>query len=151
MKTRNFIHHYYITFLQEHPIILMKKKWSKIPASEISRLEKTLQNHLWQMKVKKQKEERILFVKNTLQRQKNTCAFADGDSKFCWNHPKDKDLKYVKLEWGHKIPRAKGKDAYFEENLILLCARCNNQIQTSKTIDELIPELEHKLQALKKL
>ena len=56
MKTRNFIHHYYITFLQEHPIILMKKKWSKIPASEISRLEKTLQNHLWQMKVKKQKE-----------------------------------------------------------------------------------------------
>ena len=129
----------------------MKKAWAQIPSSEILRLEKTLINHLRQMKIKKTKQERISFVKNMLKKQKNTCAFAAGNDEYCWNHPKNKELKYIKLEWGHKIPREKGKIAYFEKNLILLCARCNNQIQTSRTVKELIPELEHKLKALRQL
>ena len=129
----------------------MMRKWSKIPESEILRLEKTLVNHLRKMGVKKTKNERLSIIQKILQNQKFTCAFAGGDDKFCWNHPRNKGIDYLKLEWGHKIPVSKGKSSQIERNLILLCARCNNQIQTSKTIDELIPELEHKLKELKKL
>ena len=125
--------------------------WKEIPDIEYFRLEKTLYNHLRAMKVKKTKTERLEITKNILKQQKNTCAFADGDDSFCWNHPKNKGSEFLVLEWGHKIPRNFGQIAHQLDNLILLCARCNNQIQTSRKIEQLIPELEHKLQALKKL
>ena len=73
------------------------------------------------------------------------------DSEFCAVVLKNKDSEFLVLEWGHKIPRNFGQIAHQLDNLILLCARCNNQIQTSRKIEQLIPELEHKLQALKKL
>jgi len=126
-------------------------QWTKLPDSEIVRLEKTLVNHLRQMEVKRSKNERIEFVTNTLKSQKYTCAFADGDDRYCWNHRKNSRLRYLKLEWGHKIPKFHGKKSQSEDNLILLCARCNNHIQSSRTIKQLIPELEHKLKAIKKL
>jgi len=126
-------------------------KWKKIPESEFERLDKTLGNHLRKMKVKLSKEQRMMKIKKILKDQESTCAFADGDGSYCWNAPKNRDLSFLKLEWGHKIPVVHGKIAQEEDNLILLCARCNNQIQTSRTIEELIPELEHKLKALKKL
>lgn len=122
-----------------------------IPDSEIDRLAKTLSIHLRKMKIKKTKSERIEMIKKTLLSQKQTCAFGDGDGSHCWNHPRNKKLSYLKLEWGHKIPSVHGSISQKEDNLILLCARCNNHIQSSKTIAELIPELEHKLRALKKL
>ena len=103
------------------------------------------------MKIKRTKKERVDFVKKKLNSQKFTCAFADGIDTFCWNHPRNNKLLYLKLEWGHKIPRYHGEKSMFENNLLLLCARCNNQIQTSRTLEQLIPELEHKLKALKKL
>jgi len=126
------------------------KKWDKIPDSELDRLEKTLSIHLRKMKIKKTKLERMDKVKEILNTQKFTCAFADGDDSYCWNHPRNK-LPYIKLEWGHKIPAIHGSISQEESNLMLVCARCNNQIQTSQTIEDLIPELEHKLKALKKL
>ena len=129
----------------------MKKQWKKIPDSEIERLDKTFVIHLRSMKIKYTKPERISKIKKILEIQKYTCAFADGDPSYCWNHVRDKELDYVKLEWGHKIPRSHGEIAHKEDNLILLCARCNNHIQSSRTIEEIIPELEHKLKALKKL
>jgi hypothetical protein len=128
-----------------------KFNWRRIPETEYCRLEKTLYHHLRAMKVKKTKIERLDLIKIILNRQKYTCAFADGDDSFCWNHPKNKDSDFLVLEWGHKIPRNFGEIAHQLDNLILLCARCNNQIQTSRKIEQLIPELEHKLQALKKL
>ena len=128
-----------------------KSTWKKIPDTEFDRLQKTLYNHLRAMKVKKTKIERLEITKSILKQQQNTCAFADGDDSFCWNHPKNKDSEFLVLEWGHKIPRNFGQIAHQLDNLILLCARCNNQIQTSRKIEQLIPELEHKLQALKKL
>ena len=103
------------------------------------------------MGVRKSKNERVDFVTNILKKQKNTCAFADGYDAFCWNAPKNKRLIYLKLEWGHKIPSIKGKKIDSEKNLFLLCSRCNNQIQTSRTIKELIPELEHKIKVLRNL
>ncbi len=103
------------------------------------------------MEIKRTKKERLEFVMKKLVSQKHTCAFANGDDKYCWNHPRNKRLRYLKLEWGHKIPKYHGNKSETEKNLILLCARCNNQIQTSRTVQQLIPELEHKLRALKKL
>jgi hypothetical protein len=137
MDFKNYIHQEY--------------KWPNIPNEEIERLSNVLSIHLRKMKLKKTKEERIEIVKNILIKQKGTCAFADGDSRFCWNEPKDRKLIFLKLQWGHKLPRSHGGKAYELDNLILLCARCNNNIQKSRTIEQLIPELEHKLKAIKKL
>ena len=137
MDFKNYIHQEY--------------KWPNISDEEIERLSNVLSIHLRKMGLKKTKEERKEIVKNILIKQKGTCAFADGDSRFCWNEPKDKDLIFLKLQWGHKLPRSHGEKAYELDNLILLCARCNNNIQKSRTIEQLIPELEHKLNAIKKL
>ncbi len=126
-------------------------KWPNTSEEEIERLAGVLSGHLRQMGLKKTKIERITIVRNILKKQKYTCAFADGDSRFCWNEPKDKELTFLKLQWGHKLPRSHGDEAYKLDNLILLCARCNNNIQKSRTIEQLIPELEHKLRAIKKL
>jgi len=128
------------------------EKWSKpLEESEITRLDKTFSTHLRKMGVKYTKSERITKIKEILKIQNYTCAFGDGDGSYCWNHIRNKKLSYLKLEWGHKIPVINGKKAQKENNLMLVCARCNNQIQTSQTIEDLIPELEHKLKALKKL
>ncbi len=60
-------------------------------------------------------------------------------------------LSYLKLQWGHRIPSSHGDISQYPENLILLCARCNNNIQKSRSIRQIIPELEHKLKVLKKI
>ena len=126
-------------------------KWPYTSSEEINRLANVLSTHLREMGLKKSKEERIEIVKSILTEQKDTCAFADGDSRFCWNEPKDKNLTFLKLQWGHKLPRSHGEKAFELNNLILLCARCNNNLQKSRTLEQLIPELEHKLNAIKKI
>lgn len=115
------------------------------------RLTYTLANHFRKMGITKTKKEREQFVLKILQDQKFTCLFAGGDDRFCWNHPRKKDLKYLRLEWGHKTPSHYGEKSRTEDNLILLCARCNNQLQSSRTVIQLIPELEHKLGVLKRI
>jgi len=125
--------------------------WPRIPEDEIKRLAKNLYGHLKRMGIKMNVQERLEFTNEILDSQAGTCAFAGGEDEFCWNEPKDKDLKYLKLQWGHKIPVSHGKIAQKPDNLILLCARCNNNIQKSRSIKQLIPELEHKLKVLRKL
>jgi hypothetical protein len=91
--------------------------------------------------------ERVAFIRELLAHQEGTCAFGDpndDEMALCWNAPKNKNLPYVKLEWGHRI---RGRNTL--DNLYLLCARCNNQIQTRQNIDDLIVELEYKLQKMK--
>lgn len=98
------------------------------------------------------KKERLDFTKELLKKQNDTCAFAGGNDEYCWNAPKTK-LGYLKLEWAHKVPRSRsrGRKTNTPDNLYLLCSRCNNQIQSSKKLDELIPELEHKIKVIKRL
>jgi len=126
------------------------KKWTEIPIYEIWRLERTLANHLRKMGAKFTKTERHDFVIKVLESQKGTCAFADGNPMYCWNNPRDEPLHYLKLQWGHKNPSSRVK-WHTPDDLYLQCARCNNQLQTSRAIFELINELEHKIKALKKL
>ena len=133
--------------------------WEIIPETENERLQERLSQHLRNMNVKKTKSERIQIVKEILENQNNTCAFGKNVSgKWCWNEPKvnftkKKDgeydeLKYIKLQWGHIKPRCR-KESQSINDLCLLCARCNNQIQTSRHLIQIEKELESKLLHIK--
>jgi len=57
----------------------------------------------------------------------------------CWNSPRDWDKDYIKYEWGHLRSRNQAEDkAHKLENLGLYSARCNQHIQTSMHIEELM-------------
>lgn len=57
----------------------------------------------------------------------------------CWNSPKDWDKNFIKYEWGHLRSRNQAEDdAHKLENLGLYSARCNQHIQTSLHIEELM-------------
>jgi hypothetical protein len=57
----------------------------------------------------------------------------------CWNSPKDWDKDYIKCEWGHLRSRNQSPDRESDfENLGLYSARCNQHIQTSMHIEELM-------------
>jgi hypothetical protein len=57
----------------------------------------------------------------------------------CWNSPKDWDKSYIKYEWGHlRSKNQAGDKAHMLENLGLYSARCNQHIQTSMHIEELM-------------
>ncbi len=57
----------------------------------------------------------------------------------CWNSPKDWDKDYIKYEWGHLRSRNQAPEKAYElENLGLYSARCNQHIQTSMHIEELM-------------
>ncbi len=38
---------------------------------------------------------RLAFVERVLARQKGTCWFAGGDSRYCWNHPWNDGPSYL--------------------------------------------------------
>ena len=135
--------------------------WEIIPDTEVDRLQTTLSNHLRSMKVKKDKKERIQIVKGILEKQNNTCAFGkDVSGKWCWNESKVNftktkkekgeysELKYIKLQWGHIKPRCRNESQSIND-LCLLCARCNNQIQTSRHLIQIEKELESKILHIK--
>lgn len=57
----------------------------------------------------------------------------------CWNSPKNWDLNYIKYEWGHIFSRNQNSaTAHKLENLGLYSARCNQHIQTSLDVPELM-------------
>ena len=125
-------------------------QWEDLPESEIIRLYNSLKGHLRKMKesAKKEEEEKIMkFIKDLLEKQNNTCAFGKSvKGIYCWNKPGDWEKKYLKLEWGHIKPRCRKGQTQTINDLCLLCARCNNQIQTSRFLYQLKPELESKIE-----
>ena len=128
-----------------------ENNWENIPETETERLQKTLYNHSKKI-IPMSKSERIQFVKEMLEKQNNTCVFGKNvNGKWCWNESKvnfknDKyvELKYIKLQWGHIKPRCR-KESQTINDLYLLCARCNNQIQTSRHLIQIPEELESKI------
>ena len=136
--------------------------WEEIPNTEFERLQKTLYPHLRKMGIKKTKPERIEIVKNKLKKQNKTCVFGkDVGGKYCWNESKENfiktkdksgeynELKYIKLQWGHSKPCCRQEEGSVDD-LYLQCARCNNQLQTSRRISQLEVELESKLLHIKR-
>ena len=128
-------------------------EWIAPPESEIERLQGTLSNHLRQMEIKLSKADRTDFVKKLLTDQNQTCAFGKKvNGMYCWNEPKENytddvytEKRYLKLQWGHITPRCR-KTEQTKEDLCLLCARCNNQIQTSRHLQQLKAELLSKIE-----
>ncbi len=130
-----------------------KNDWSFLPETEVERLQKTLSNHLRQMNTPMTKSARIEFVKTLLVKQNHTCAFGKNvNGIYCWNEPKENyidgvynEKMYLKLQWGHIKPRCR-KEEQTVDDLCLLCARCNNQIQTSRHLHQLKAELLSKIE-----
>ena len=126
-------------------------EWEPLPDSEIDRLDKTLYSQLYGNNITVAKPVRINFIKNLLEKQNNTCAFGKNvKGMYCWNEPLPKGstkkyLKYLKLQWGHIIPKCRDKTLTIND-FFLLCVRCNNQIQTSRYLCQLKPELQSKLE-----
>jgi hypothetical protein len=57
----------------------------------------------------------------------------------CWNRPSDWDINYVKYEWGHIHSINRNKEIAFSiKNLGLYSARCNQHIQSSMDVQELM-------------
>lgn len=57
----------------------------------------------------------------------------------CWNSPKDWDKNYIKYEWGHiHSINQNQKNAHSIKNLGLYSARCNQHIQSSLDVQELM-------------
>ncbi|MFL5241284.1 MAG: hypothetical protein ACJ8FY_04190 [Gemmataceae bacterium] len=62
----------------------------------------------------------------------------DGPLPFCWNAPKDWDKSYIRYEWGHLRSRNQNQDAHEIDNICLQSARCNQHVQTSMDIAEVL-------------
>jgi hypothetical protein len=130
-----------------------RNEWFPLPETEVERLQKTLSNHLRQMNIKMTKPARTEFVKTLLIKQNQTCAFGKNvNGIYCWNEPKENyvdnvytEKSYLKLQWGHIKPRCR-KEEQTANDLCLLCARCNNQIQTSRHLHQLKAELLSKIE-----
>lgn len=57
----------------------------------------------------------------------------------CWNRPSDWNIDYIKYEWGHLLSKNQSADVSKSiENLGLYSARCNQHIQSSMNIQELM-------------
>lgn len=57
----------------------------------------------------------------------------------CWNRPADWNCDYIKYEWGHLLSRNQNPNKLNSiENLGLYSARCNQHIQSSMNIQELM-------------
>ena len=57
----------------------------------------------------------------------------------CWNRPADWDKNYIKYEWGHLLSKnQKPEKSSSIENIGLYSARCNQHIQSSMNIQELM-------------
>lgn len=139
--------------MQIPPHFRDRNEWSSLPETEVERLQGTLSNHLKNMNAQMPKSARIEFVKTLLAKQNQTCAFGKNvGGIYCWNEPKENYVEniytekaYLKLQWGHIKPRSR-KEEQTTEDLCLLCARCNNQIQTSRHLEQLKAELLSKIE-----
>ncbi len=137
--------------------------WEPADEKEIDRLQKRLQPYLKQMGINMSKEERSEFVIKTLESQDYTCILGKKNKgKYCWNEPKynfKKDENGVNkecicpkliLQWGHLTPRCRNEELTIDA-LCLMCGRCNNHIQSSRKLEQLVPELISKTSEIIKL
>ncbi|RLD29258.1 MAG: hypothetical protein DRI75_04070 [Bacteroidetes bacterium] len=57
----------------------------------------------------------------------------------CWNRPSDWNIDYIKYEWGHLLSQNQRPEKSSSiENIGLYSARCNQHIQSSMNIQELM-------------
>jgi 5-methylcytosine-specific restriction endonuclease McrA len=86
-------------------------------------------------------------VKTILEKQNGTCYLSNQNGAYCWNTVKEMGWPYLKMEWAHVVPRCQ-KNTQTIENLGLMCNRCNNNIQSSRRLEQLPMELLTKTQVI---
>ena len=133
--------------LIEHRLIIEKNPEAYTQDLENDRLAKTLINHI------KPDFQGVRFnvEKTELLMQCIRLIFATQDNRpffhvegtelpLCWNRPGDWNINYIKYEWGHLLSRNQNPDNpnAIIENLGLYSARCNQHIQSSMNIQELM-------------
>jgi hypothetical protein len=86
--------------------------------------------------------ERYEFVRLIFRAQGERPFFhIDTPLPYCWNAPSHDgwEVNYIKYEWGHLRSINQNPGIAFDaENLCLMSARCNQHIQSSMNIDELL-------------
>jgi hypothetical protein len=82
---------------------------------------------------------RIIRLLFDAQEQRPMFHVEGTELPLCWNSPKDWEKDYIKYEWGHLLSRNQNAaTAERIENLALYSARCNQHIQTSLDVQELM-------------
>lgn len=114
---------------------------------DLERVAGTLVNHLKKSGYRRltascTKAERREFV-NLIFRSQGEKPFLHigAPLPYCWNSPYHGgwDFDYIRYEWGHlRSINQNASNAYDIENLCLMSARCNQHIQSSMNIDELL-------------
>lgn len=67
----------------------------------------------------------------------------EGTLPYCWNRVKHWDKNYIRYEWGHLHSRNEDADDVYQiQNLCLQSARCNQHIQTSMNIEDVMEWLK---------
>ncbi len=114
---------------------------------EDDRLVKTLINHIKVdfPTVRFNREKKLILkeiVNLIFETQDNRPFFhVEGtELPLCWNRPENWECNYIKYEWGHLLSRNQNpvNDKSIIENLGLYSARCNQHIQSSMNIQELM-------------
>ena len=114
---------------------------------DLSRAAQTLTPHLKKagyglLKASQGGPERDHFVRLIFRAQCERPFFhVEAPLPYCWNAPSKGgwDVNYIKYEWGHLRSINQNPDSAFHvENLCLMSARCNQHIQSSMNIDELL-------------
>jgi hypothetical protein len=117
----------------------------ELRSENISRLVKTLLLHLkkagYQLTPTNSFDDLSRIIQLLFEAQEKRPFFhVEGtELPLCWNSPKDWDKTYLKYEWGHLRSKNQSPEkAHQLENLGLYSARCNQHIQTSMHIEELM-------------
>ncbi len=90
-------------------------------------------------KRKKEILKEIIFLLFQAQEHRPFFHVEGTELPLCWNRPADWDIDYIKYEWGHLLSKNQMSEKSSSiENIGLYSARCNQHIQSSMNIQELM-------------
>ncbi|AIN49902.1 hypothetical protein MED134_15124 [Dokdonia sp. MED134] len=132
--------------LIEHRRIINKNPQAYETDLESERLVKSIINHIRNdfsnVRFDKQKREilrEIVILLFEAQQHRPFFHVEGTELPLCWNRPSDWNIDYIKYEWGHLLSQNQMPEKSSSiENIGLYSARCNQHIQSSMNIQELM-------------
>jgi len=132
--------------LIEHRRIINKNPQAYETDLESERLVKSIINHIRNdfsnIRFDQQKREilrEIVILLFEAQEHRPFFHVEGTELPLCWNRPSDWNIDYIKYEWGHLLSQNQMPEKSSSiENIGLYSARCNQHIQSSMNIQELM-------------
>jgi hypothetical protein len=132
--------------LIEHRRIINKNPQAYETDLESERVVKSIINHIRNdfsnVRFDKQKREilrKIVILLFEAQEHRPFFHVEGTELPLCWNRPSDWNIDYIKYEWGHLLSQNQMPEKSSSiENIGLYSARCNQHIQSSMNIQELM-------------